>query len=128
MINLDVAVARLEVVLVVDPVAATRHTMWRLLNRFFGVIEACDAQGAREWLSTRPNIDALVVQADLPDARGGQLVKSLAGARVPAASRAVVVGRPADLRMVVTSLSRWFLLRDTRRAESLLREAQRLAS
>ena len=56
-INLDVAVARLPIVLVVDPVAASRQTMWRLLSRSFGVLEAPDARRAREWLTCRPSID-----------------------------------------------------------------------
>jgi hypothetical protein len=35
MISLDAAVTRLPIVLVVDPVAASRQAMWRLLNRSF---------------------------------------------------------------------------------------------
>lgn len=129
MFSLDTsATARLPVVLVVDPVASSRHTLWRLLTHCFGVIESTDARGAREWLERRPDIDALVVQDDLPDARGREWVKSLAEARLGAVSHALVVGRPVDLRMVVTRMVGWFFSRDSRRAEELMREARRLAS
>lgn len=128
MYSLDTATARLPVVLVVDPVASSRHTLWRLLSRFFGVIESPDAEGARDWLQRRPDIDALVVQDELPDARGGELVKSLADARVGAVSHAVVVTRPVDLRRVVQLLVGWFFSRDARRAGALMMEARRLAS
>jgi hypothetical protein len=43
MIGLDPTVARFPIVLVVDPVAASRFMMWRLLNGSFGVLEAEDA-------------------------------------------------------------------------------------
>jgi DNA-binding NtrC family response regulator len=115
-------------VLVVDPVASSRHTLWRLLTRCFGVIESSDAQSAREWLERRPDIDALVGQDELPDARGREWVKSLAEARLGAGSRAVVVTRPVDLRTVVKSMTGWLFSRDARRAEELMREARRLAS
>ena len=119
---------RLPVVLVVDPVAVSRHTMWRLLNWAFGVIEASSAGDARDWLAFRPNIDAIVVHDDLPDDRGIDLVDSLARARVAAASQAVVVARPVDLRKVVTSLAGWFFSCDAGKIEKLLHEAERLAS
>lgn len=125
---IDLVLGRLPVVLVVDPVAASRHTMWRLLNGSFGVIEAPDAERAREWIAHRPDIDALVVQSDLPDAHGRELVRSLALAQVTAASHALVVRRPVDLRRVVTCLARWFLARDVRGADALRHEADRLAS
>jgi DNA-binding NtrC family response regulator len=124
---IDPVVGRLPVVLVVDPVATSRHMMWRLLNGAFGVIEAPDAQRAREWIASRPDIDALVVQNDLPDAHGHDLVKGLDEAHVTAATRALVVRRPVDLHRVVISLARWFFARDARSAEALLREAERLA-
>ena len=126
MISLDAA--RLPIVLVVDPVVASRHTMWRLLSRSFGVIEAPDARGASAWLTSRPNIDALVVQRELPDSYGSEFVESLAAARFAVASRAILVGRPVNLRTVATSLAVWFLSEDKRRTEALLREADRFVS
>jgi response regulator RpfG family c-di-GMP phosphodiesterase len=119
---------RLPIVLVVDPVVASRHIMWRLLSRSFGVLEAPDARGASAWLTSRPNIDAVVVQRELPDIYGSEFVESLAAARLAVASRAILVARPVDLRTVVTSLAGWFLARDDRRAEVLLREADRFVS
>lgn len=126
MFSLDAA--RLPIVLVVDPVAASRQTMWRLLSRSFGVLEAADARRARDWLTHRPNIDALVVQEELPDAQGSELVKSFATAQVAVASRAILVARPVDLRTVVTRLAGWFFSRDATRAKVLWREADRLSS
>ena len=126
MFSLDAA--RLPIVLVVDPMVASRHAMWRLLSRSFGVLEAPDARRARDWLTSRPNIDALVVQMELPDAQGSDLVKSFATAQVAVASRAILVARPVDLRMVVTRLAGWFFSRDAMRAEVLWREADRLCS
>jgi response regulator RpfG family c-di-GMP phosphodiesterase len=120
--------ARLPIVLVVDPVVASRHTMWRLLSRSFGVLEAPDARSASAWLTSRPNIDALVVQSELPDIYGSEFVESLALARLAVASRSILVARPVDLRTVVTSLAGWFLSRDDRRIGVLLRDADRLVS
>jgi response regulator RpfG family c-di-GMP phosphodiesterase len=119
---------RLPIVLVVDPVVASRHTMWRLLSQSFGVLEAPDARRASDWLACRPNIDALVVQRELPDTYGSEFVKSLAAARIPVASRTIMVARPVDLRTLVTSLAGWFFSRDTRKTEALLRDAERLIS
>ena len=126
MLSLDPA--RLPIVLVVDPVVASRHTMWRLLSRSFGVLEAPDALRARDWLDCRPNIDALVVQTELPDTCGSEFMKSLAAARIPVASRTIVVERPVDLRTLVTSLAGWFFSRDAAKTAALLREAERLVS
>jgi response regulator RpfG family c-di-GMP phosphodiesterase len=128
MISLDAAVTRLPIVLVVDPVAASRQTMWRLLSRSFGVLEAPDARRARDWLTCRPTIDALVVQRELPDADGGEFVEGLVAARVAVASRIILVTRPVDLRGVLTSLTGWFFSRDVRKSAVLLREADRLVS
>jgi hypothetical protein len=108
MIRLDTAVTRLPIVLVVDPVAASRQSMWRLLSRSFGVLEAPDARGARDWLTRRPGIDALVVQRELPDADGSVFVDSLVAARAAIASRSLLVTRPVDLRSVLASLTHWF--------------------
>jgi hypothetical protein len=125
---LSLDATRLPIVLVVDPVVASRHTMWRLLNRSFGVLEAPDALRARVWLNRRPNIDALVVQRELPDAYGSEFVTSLAAARVAVASRTIVVERPVDLRTLVASLAGWFFSRDAGKTAALLREAERLVS
>jgi response regulator RpfG family c-di-GMP phosphodiesterase len=126
MISLDAA--RLPIVLVVDPVVASRHTMWRLLSRSFGVLEAPDARRASDWLACRPNIDALVVQRELPDTHGSEFVRGLAAARIPVASRTIMVARPVDLRTLVTSLAGWFFSRDAGKTEALLRDAERLIS
>jgi response regulator RpfG family c-di-GMP phosphodiesterase len=126
MFSLDAA--RLPIVLVVDPVVASRHTMWRLLSRSFGVLEAPDARRASDWLACRPNIDALVVQRELPDTYGSEFVKSLAAARIPVASRTIMVARPVDLRTLVTTLAGWFFSRDAGKTEALLRDAERLIS
>jgi CheY-like chemotaxis protein len=128
MINLDVAVRRLPLVLVVDPVAASRHMVWRVLSRSFGVLEAPDAQRARGWLRDRADIDALVVQRELPDAHGSEFVESLVSARLDVASRSILVTRPVDVRAVLTSLAGWFFPRDARKADAVRREADRLVS
>ncbi len=126
LISLDEA--RLPIVLVVDPVVASRHALWRLLSRSFGVLEAPDARRAREWLACRPNIDALVVQRELPDTSGSDFVKSLAAARIPVASRTIVVARPVDLHALVTSLAGWFFAREAGKIDVRLREADRHVS
>jgi hypothetical protein len=59
---------RLPLVLLVDPVDASRFALWRELSRSFGVLEAPDAARARAWLRDRQDIDAIVVQRELPDA------------------------------------------------------------
>jgi DNA-binding NtrC family response regulator len=105
--------SRLPIVLVVDPRVESRVTMWRLLNRSFGILEAADARGAHEWLKRRQDIDALVVRKELPDADGGELVNNLAAAWVPAAVRAIVIETPEDVRAAVVRLTRWFFARDT---------------
>jgi CheY-like chemotaxis protein len=128
MLSVDAAVARLPIVLVVDPVAASRLAMWRLLSPSFGVIEAPDARRAQESLTRRPDIAALVMQKELPDADGAEFVKSLVVARAAIASRAILVGRPVDSRAVLTSLAGWFFSRDIRKAGAVLREADRLVS
>ena len=97
---------RLPIVLLVDPVAASRLTMWRLLDRRFGVLEAPDARGALEWLARRPEIDALVVQKRLPDGDGPALLRSIASrGSVP---RVMLVDRDEEATRVVTRLASWF--------------------
>ncbi len=117
----------LPIVLVVDPVASARFTLWRLLSTSCGVLEATDARRAREWLGCRQDIDALVVQRELPDADGNDFVRSLVTAGFPAGSRAVVVGRPVDRRKVVTSLVTWCFSRDAGMARALMRASQRVS-
>ena len=126
MFSLDTAVARLPLVLVVDPVAASRLLIWRLLSRSFGVVEAADAQGARDWLASRPDIGALVVQAELAQADGSEFLKSLS--TVSIASRILIVGKPVDVRQVATILAGWFFTRDTGKTLALLRAADRSVS
>jgi CheY-like chemotaxis protein len=128
MINLDVAARRLPIVLVVDPVAASRHMVWRVLSRSFGVLEAPDARRACDWLTDRADIDALVVQRELPDADGGEFVEGLVAMQAAVASRSILVSRPVDVRTVLASLTSWFFARDIRKAEALRREADRLVS
>ncbi len=128
MIRLDTAVARLPIVLVVDPVAASRLAMWRLLSRSFGVLEAPGARRAEEWLARRPDIAPLVAPRGLPDADGGGVGSSLVSARVDGASRSILVGRPVDLRRVLTDLTGWFFSQDVRKADALRRQADRLVS
>jgi response regulator RpfG family c-di-GMP phosphodiesterase len=128
MIGLDAVHARLPLVLVVDPVAASRQAMWRLLSHSFGVLEAADARSANGWLTSRPDIDAMVVQRELPDADGGDFVLDLVSAQATVASRVVLVTRPVDLATVLRSLAGWFFSRDVRKSDQLMRQAARLAS
>jgi len=67
--------------------------MWRNLSRVFGVIEAQDARGARDWIARRPEIDALIVQDELPDTRGVEFVRDLARESHPIAAHAIVLAR-----------------------------------
>jgi response regulator RpfG family c-di-GMP phosphodiesterase len=127
--SLDTAVGRPALVLLVDPVVATRHWMWRAMSRAFGVLEAGSARAARDWIEQRPDIDALVTQDELPDARGAELVEQLARASHPVASRSIVLVRSGiDLRAVLSKLAGWFLTRDAGLARALLREADRLSA
>jgi hypothetical protein len=143
--NLDTACGKAPLVLVVDPFVASRHFMWRALSRAFGVLEAASADAASTWISSRPDIDALVVQDELPDGRGLDLVRDLVSARHPVARRAIVLARPTpdwaaiaqagltliergDLRAVSAKLASWLLSRDSSLAKALLREAERLSA
>jgi hypothetical protein len=143
--NLDAASGRPPLVLLVDPFVASRHFMWRALSRAFGVLEAGNAGAARHWIANRPEIDALVVQDELPDGRGLELVRDLVVARHPVARRAIVLARPApdwaaiaqagltliergDLRAVSAKLASWLLSRDAGLAKALMREAERLSA
>ena len=128
MIALHAAEARLPLVLVVDPVAASRQKMWRLLSRSFGVLEAPDARRAYELLASRPDIDALIVQRDLPDGDGGDFVLDLVSVGAEVASRVVLVSKPVDLRTVLRSLAGWFFARDARKCDWLMKQAARLES
>jgi hypothetical protein len=144
MMNLDAAAGRPPLVLLVDPVVATRHCMWRALTRVFGVLEAGSAAAARTWIENRPDIDALVVHDELPDQPGLELVHDLASERHPIAARSIVLARPnpkfgvfvqanwtlvelGDVRGVLSKLAAWFFPRDAGAARTLLREAERLA-
>jgi hypothetical protein len=142
MMNLDTAVGRLPLVLLVDSAVSSRHALWRTLHRAFGVLEADSAESARTWLGRRPDIDALVVHGDLPDG----LAEDLAGEWIdlrPTAKRAAVLatqqlGAPrtprngvtrvdlGDLRGVIEGLATWLSARDATQARMLLRDADRL--
>jgi response regulator RpfG family c-di-GMP phosphodiesterase len=143
--NLDAAGGRSSLVLLVDPLVASRHFMWRALNRAFGVIEADSAGAARAWIACRPDIDALVVQDELPDQRGLELVRELADARHPVVRRTIVLARlnpdwaaiaqagltlieRGDLRAISAKLASWLLVRDAGLAKALMREADRLSA
>ena len=70
----------------------------------------------------------MLVQTDLPDAPGAELVSSLGKLGMGRTSRAILVTRPIDVRNVVTRLADWFFANDARRAQRLFREADRLVS
>jgi hypothetical protein len=123
--NVEAVVERPPLVLLVDPIVASRHWMWRTLSGGFGVLEAGTAGAAREWLERRPEIDALVVRDELPDGRGGDLVSALAVEKHPVASRSIVLSGPGDVRGVLSQLAQWFLARNPRLARALVREADR---
>jgi CheY-like chemotaxis protein len=128
MMTLNAGAGRPPLVLLVDPVVASRHWMWRSLSRAFGVLEARDARGARAWMAQRSDIDALVIENELPDERGLDLVRALASDRHPIASRSIVLAQASaeaarlahgatlvergDLRAVLAKLASWFLSRD----------------
>jgi response regulator RpfG family c-di-GMP phosphodiesterase len=143
--NLDTAGERSPLVLLVDPFVTSRHFMWRALNRAFGVIEAGSAGAARVWIASRPDIDAIVVQDELPDQRGLEFVRELVHARHPVARRSIVLARPSpdwaaiaqagltliergDLRAISAKLANWLLSRDAGLTKALMREAERLSA
>ena len=140
--NLDTAVGRLPLVLVVDSAVSSRHVLWRTLHRAFGVLEADSMASARTWLGRRPDIDALVVHGDLPDGRGEDLAREWVE-RHPTAKGPVVLAtspadptvrarqgltqvEPGDLRGVVEGLAVWLSSHDSALARLLLRDADRL--
>jgi response regulator RpfG family c-di-GMP phosphodiesterase len=143
--NLETTRGRSPLVLLVDPAIASRHFMWRALNRTFGVLEAVSADSARAWITSRPDIDALVVQDDLPDQSGVEFVRQLASDRHPIARRAIVqvkmspesaaIGHAGmtlieggDLRAISTKLASWLLARDAGLVRALMREVDRLGA
>jgi response regulator RpfG family c-di-GMP phosphodiesterase len=143
--NLDAAGGRSPLVLLVDPFVTSRHFMWRALTRAFGVIEAGNAGAARAWIASRPDIDAIVVQDELPDQRGLELVRELVHEKHPVARRSIVLARLSpdwaaiaqagltliergDLRAISAKLASWLLLRDAVLAKALMREADRLSA
>jgi response regulator RpfG family c-di-GMP phosphodiesterase len=143
--NLDAAGGRSPLVLLVDPFVTSRHFMWRALTRAFGVIEAGNAGAARAWIASRPDIDAIVVQDELPDQRGLELVRELVHEKHPVARRSIVLARlnpdwaaiaqagltlieRGDLRAISAKLASWLLLRDAGLAKALMREADRLSA
>ncbi len=143
--NLDAAGGRSPLVLLVDPFVTSRHFMWRALTRAFGVIEAGNAGAARAWIASRPDIDAIVVQDELPDQRGLELVRELVLAKHPVARCSIVLARMTpdwaaiaqagltliergDLRAISAKLASWLLARDAGLAKALIREADRLSA
>ena len=143
--NLDAAGGRSPLVLLVDPFVTSRHFMWRALTRAFGVIEAGNAGAARAWIASRPDIDAIVVQDELPDQRGLEFVRELVHAKHPVARCSIVLARMTpdwaaiaqagltliergDLRAISAKLASWLLARDAGLAKALIREADRLSA
>jgi response regulator RpfG family c-di-GMP phosphodiesterase len=143
--NLDAAGGKSPLVLLVDPFVTSRHFMWRALTRAFGVIEAGNASAARAWIASRPDIDAIVVQDELPDQRGLELVRELVRQRHPVARCSIVLARMTpdwaaiaqagltliergDLRAISAKLASWLLARDAGLAKALIREADRLSA
>jgi hypothetical protein len=119
--------------------------MWRALSLTFGVLEAGDAGSARAWIDSRPDIDAMVVQDELPDQRGMELVRGLVAARHPVSDRSIVLARRSpdwtriaqagltliehgDLRAVSSKLASWLLSRDAGLVKVLMREVDRLGA
>jgi response regulator RpfG family c-di-GMP phosphodiesterase len=143
--NLESTGGKSPLVLLVDPFVTSRHFMWRALSRTFGVLEAGTAEAARAWIANRPDIDAVVVQDELPDQRGLELVRELVKARHPVARQAIVLTRltpdwaaitqagltlieRGDLRALSAKLASWLLSRDAVLAKALMREADRLSA
>ena len=119
--------------------------MWRALSRAFGVLEASSADAARTWIARRPDIDALVIQDELPDQRGVEFVQDLVATRHPVARRAIVQAKMSpdgavvaqagltliergDLRAVSLKLASWLLVRDAGLTKALMREVERLGA
>ena len=144
MMNVEPSAGPPPLVLLVDPTVTSRQWMWRTLSRTFGILEAGDMRSARAWLTRRPDIDALVVKDELPDGRGGDLVRQLADTGRPIASRAIVMAAPGpewsalvqagatvidpgDIRGTLSQLATWFFARDARVSRALLREVERSA-
>jgi hypothetical protein len=142
MMSMNPAFARPPLVLIVDPVVASRQWLWRAMSQAFGVVEASSARAARDWLRSRPDLDALVVQDELPDQSGRDLVASLVSERHPVSTRSIVLAKRSpdwvrvaqtgltliergDLRALFAKLASWFLVRDAGLARALLREAER---
>jgi hypothetical protein len=144
-ISREIARDRSPLVLLVDPFVSSRHFMWRALSGAFGVLEASDAGTARGWIESRPDIDAIVVQDELPDQRGLEFVRELVAAKHPVASRSIVLARRSpdwvwiaqagltliergDLRAVSSKLASWLLSRDAGLVRVLMREVDRLGA
>ncbi len=146
MTHLEATLNRPPLVLLVDPVVASRHSMWRVLSRGFAVLEAGSAAAARAWMTQRPDIDVLVVEDDLPDGRGVDFVQGLVEQRHPIASNAVVLSgstdddarsfaeagaaliERGDLCGLLSKLASALLARDAMLARFLMREAERFRS
>jgi DNA-binding NtrC family response regulator len=126
MMNVDAVAGRLPLVLVVDPLVASRHRLWRVLHRAFGVLEAEDLASARAWISRRPGIDAVLVHQSLPDGSGSDLAREMSEARHPAADRVLVMDDPEGMHGLVARLASWVASRDSVGARTVLREAERM--
>jgi CheY-like chemotaxis protein len=117
-------------ILVVDSKVDTRHWLWRMLGaQGFGVLEAPNAAAAMRWIEERPDIDALIVDDELSDGRGSDVVRDLVDDASPLAERAVVIASEwrrvmlagmnvvdrGDLEALVSMLSKWFVPSSPRR-------------
>ncbi len=115
-------------ILIVDSKVETRHWMWRQLNGSFGVLEAPDAMSARRWIDERPDIDGLIIDDDLTDERGADLVRELVRDGHPLTERTIIVASEwrrvmlaglnvverGDVGDLVGMLDRWFAPSETR--------------
>lgn len=97
--QVDGCAKHLPIVLVVDPDASARLSLWRLLAPSWGVLEARDALGAHYWLAHRNDIDAVLVRRRLPDMSGVDLVSSVTG------SRGILMEAGEDARCVAATLT-----------------------
>jgi hypothetical protein len=118
---------RLPIVLIVNPTAESRFTMWRLLSGDFGVLEAASALAACDWLVSRQDIDALVVQG-LPEVDDRDFVSVAVKARPRLAGRVIVVAPYDDARHTADTVRGWFFNHEHLPATASTREASSRAS
>jgi hypothetical protein len=89
---------RFPLLLLVDGRASTRHWMWRSLTRDFGLVEASTGREARARIARRSDLEAMVIENELPDERGLEVAAHLARVHHPLASRTIVLAGASDLK------------------------------